>query len=104
NLQKIADMYLASRFGWLMVGLNSAELTSSRCECASLEEPRSPEPFVDSYASHRTGRDAASGVFPYCIRNPSIQVPCGVMGGERASLRPKTITACILANAGRGMW
>lgn len=52
DLQQIAKMNFASRFGRLVIGLNSAQVTGAGSESSSLEEACGPEPFVDANAGH----------------------------------------------------
>jgi hypothetical protein len=52
DLQEVTDADVVRSLRGLLVTLNSSELTSAGCHGASFEEPRSPEPFVETHARH----------------------------------------------------
>lgn len=59
NLQHVAYVDLASRFGGLLIGLDASEIAGASRHGTRLEEARGPEPFVD--AGHK-GRSQIVGV------------------------------------------
>lgn len=52
DVQKVAGMDLASRFGGLVVALDPAQIAGARSQRPGLEEPGCPEPLVNAYAVH----------------------------------------------------
>src|SRR5215469_580859 len=74
DLQHVADVDLASRFGRLLIGLDTSEITGARRHGTRLEEARGPEEFVD--ASHE-GRSQALGFgFRWSVFGAEIQISC----------------------------
>jgi hypothetical protein len=64
DLEEVAEMDFAGRLGRLSVRFDSAEITGSGGDGASLEESGGPEPLVHSHASQRliVKRDYLGGV------------------------------------------
>jgi hypothetical protein len=52
NVQEVANMYLAGWLSRLTIGLNSAQIASTRSQSARLVKSRSPQPFIDTNGSH----------------------------------------------------
>src|SRR6185437_3660231 len=52
NVQQVANVYLACRFGRLLVGLNPAEITHARSQSARLKESRCPQPLIHTNSRH----------------------------------------------------
>jgi hypothetical protein len=52
DLEHIANVDFARRFGFKVAGANAAEIAGFAGQCACLEEARRPEPFVNSHGGH----------------------------------------------------
>jgi len=76
DLQQVANMNFAGRFGGLVIKLNSAEVTGAGSESASLEETRGPEPFINANTDHESIVAQKSGLakITRCSQRSSVKL------------------------------